>query len=288
MLQPSKKLIDPKKNIIYGDTTYEELNNFTQDETKQYPIRVEAIGITYPNANYFIERQHSDYYVLEYIVSGEGHITYDGNKYTVEENDIYILKPGAKHKYGSNKNNPYKKIWINFFSDIFTDILGAYGLINYVVFKKTDCKELFEELLELAKKYNDNDEIYLKVSEILFRIVMKLVRNEEKQKISSTAIKVKETLDQSLYRKITIEELAYEMNLSKSQISREFKKYYNLTPYQYLLNRRITIAQNLLAKTSISIKEISGSLCFADEYYFSNIFKKKNSISPLAYRKLHS
>ena len=33
MLQPSKKLIDPKKNIIYGDTTYEELNNFTQDET---------------------------------------------------------------------------------------------------------------------------------------------------------------------------------------------------------------------------------------------------------------
>ena len=78
------------------------------------------------------------------------------------------------------------------------------------------------------------------------------------------------------------------MNLSKSQISREFKKYYNLTPYQYLLNRRITIAQNLLAKTSISIKEISDSLCFADEYYFSNIFKKKNSISPLAYRKLHS
>jgi AraC-like DNA-binding protein len=187
--------------------------------------------------------------------------------------------------YESDKKEPYEKIWINFFSGVFTDIISAYGLSNKVVFKNTSCYEQFKELLDLAINYSDNDEIYLKASEIVFKIILKLVDIAEKQNISSTAIKVKDILDQSIYRKITIDEIGLELNLSKSQMSREFKKYYKTTPYQYLLNRRINIAQNLLTKTTLSIKEISDSLCFADEYYFSNIFKKKNGISPLTYRK---
>lgn len=285
MLQISKKNPDPKKNIIYGDTSFEELNHFTFDNTKEYPIKVESIGITRPNKKYFIERQHADYYILEYITSGKGYVICDGKKYIVEENDIYLIHPGMKHRYGSDTNNPYEKIWINFFSGVFTDIISAYGLSNRVVFKNTNCKELFLNLLDLAKNYSDNEEIYLKASEILFKIILNLVDNIEKQNISTTAIKVKEILDQSIYRKVTIENLGEEMHLSKSQICREFKKYFKVTPYQYLLNRRITIAQNLLTKTKLSIKEISDSLCFADEYYFSNLFKKKNGISPSSYRK---
>ena len=82
-----------------------------------------------------------------------------------------------------------------------------------------------------------------------------------------------------------MQDLYDEIHLSKSQISREFKKYFNTTPYQYLLNHRIAISKNLLTKTRLSIKEISDSLCFVDEYHFSAIFKKKNGISPTAYRK---
>lgn len=286
MLQYSKKNPDPKKNITYGDTSFEELNYLTYDESKEYPIRIEAIGITHPNKKYFIERQHADYYVLEYITSGKGYVICDDKKYTVEENDVYLIHIGTKHRYGADANNPYEKIWVNFFSGVFTDIISAYGLSNKVVFKNTDCKELFTELLDLAKKYNDNEEIYLKASEIIFRIILKLVDSSEKQSISATAIKAKEILDQLVYRKVTMQDLYSEIHLSKSQISREFKKYFNLTPYQYLLNRRISIAQNLLTKTNLSIKEISDSLCFADEYHFSTLFKKKIGISPSAYRKV--
>ena len=285
MLQASGKKIDLKETITYGDTSFEESNHFTYNSRKQYPIRVESIGITHPSKNYFIERKHADYYILEYIISGKGYVTYDGKKSIVEKNDIYLIHPGMKHRYGADLEKPYEKIWINFYSSVFTDIISAYGLSNSVIFTNTNCQNLFEELLDLAKNYSDNEEIYLKVSEILFKIILKLVTNIEEQKVSATAIKIKEVLDRSIYRKVTVEDLCLEINLSKSQVCREFKKYYNMTPYQYLLNRRINIAQNLLVKTKISIKEISESLCFADEYYFSNIFKKKNKMSPLAYRK---
>lgn len=285
MLEVSKKYPDPKKNIIYGDTSFEKMNYFTYDSTKEYPIRIESIGITYPNKKYFIERHHADYYVLEYVISGKGYVICDDKKYTVEANDVYLIHLGTKHRYGADANDPYEKIWVNFFSGIFTDIITAYGLSSRVVFKSTDCRELFDELLQLAEKYNDNDEIYLKASELIFQIILRLVDNTEKQNVSVTAIKTKEILDQLIYRKVTMQELYDEIHLSKSQISREFKKYFGVTPYQYLLNRRIAISQNLLSKTELSIKEISDALCFADEYHFSSLFKKKNGISPTAYRK---
>ncbi len=287
MLQIAKTNFDPKKNIVYGDTSFEELNYFTYDDSKEYPIRIEAIGITHPNKKYFIERQHADYYVLEYITSGKGFVVCDDKKYTVEENDIYLIHLGTKHRYGADPNDPYEKIWVNFFGGVFTDIISAYGLSGHVVFKNTNCKELFEELLDLAIKYNDNEEVYLKASEIIFKIILRLVENSEKQNISSVAIKTKELLDQLIYRKVAMQDVYDEIHLSKSQISREFKKYFGVTPYQYLLNRRIAIAQNLLTKTKLSVKEISDSLCFADEYHFSSLFKKKNGMSPTAYRKDH-
>lgn len=70
MLQYSGKVIDPKKNITYGSCRKEHFVMFSSNPTKAYPLRVEMIGITYPDKDYFIERKHADYFVFEYVVSG--------------------------------------------------------------------------------------------------------------------------------------------------------------------------------------------------------------------------
>lgn len=286
MLTQTKKKIDPFNNITYGSTSLEEFVHFSYDNHKQYPIRIESVGITHPDPKYFIERKRSDYFIFEYIKSGKGYLEISGKEYTLTADCIYIIKPGAaKHRYGADKKDPYEKIWINFFSDFFTDILNAFGLLEEVVFENTNCGELFEQLITLGKEHSDNDEIYLTASEILFKIVLNLVKSHQQKLLSPTANIIKECLDRSLYRKITIEDLAQEINISKSQMCREFKKYFSTTPYQYLIDKRINIAKNLLTRTTLSIKEISNTLCFVDEYYFSNAFKKKIGISPRAYRK---
>ena len=285
MMQSTSKKVDALGNIIYGSTMKEEFVHFTYDPEKQVPLRVESIGITHPDKKYYIERKHADYYVLEYIKKGKGYVNCDGKEYTVTKDCVYLIHPGMKHKYGADHKEPYEKIWINFFSGVFTEILSAYGLSGKIYFPDSGCLSYFEQLISLAEQNNDNDEIYLEASAIIFNIILKLVKNNTQRKVSQLANMLKETLDRSIYRKITIEDLAQESNISKSQMCREFKKYFEMTPYQYLLNRRINIAANLLLKTSMSIKEISEHLHFADEYYFSNIFKKKIGFSPRAYRK---
>ena len=53
-------------------------------------------GVTNADPEYFIKRSPNDpafkyLYVLEYVVSGRGYIEYEGQKYTVEAGDFYLL-----------------------------------------------------------------------------------------------------------------------------------------------------------------------------------------------------
>jgi len=281
----SDKLVDPKKNIFYGSTQREAFITFTHNPLKNYPVRVEMIGITHPDKDYYIERKHGDYFVLEYVASGYGYVKTDSGNYKVGPDSVYLLHPGKGHSYGADKNNPYEKIWINFFSSIFTDIIAAYEISDKTVFPDSGCKDLFNELLEIAQVSSDNDEVSYDVSEILFRIIIKLAKNSAvKSNVSAVASIVKESLDSRIYRQVSIEDLSKELNISKSQIEREFKKYFGISPYQYILDKKTDVARHILRATSMRIYEISELLGFSDTYYFSNLFKEKTGMSPMAYR----
>lgn len=281
------QLIDPFDNINYGDVSSEELTHFVGD--MKMPIFVDSIGISQPNADYFIERKKSDYYVFEYVLSGEGHIFCDRKTYTVGPDDMYILPYGSHHKYWADKKDPYKKIWINIRSSIIGEILKAYGLNDKVVFKNPNCKAYFFELLQLANATVFNDEVCFVAAEIVFKIINRLAQSEHRQHYASNVAKyTRQYLDENLYGNITVEVIAERLVISKVQVINEFKKHYGVTPYAYYMNKKIEIARQMLETTSSRIGEIAEALGFCEQNYFSNLFKKKVGLSPDAYRKAYN
>ena len=85
--------------------------------------------------------------------------------------------------------------------------------------------------------------------------------------------------------KFKIEELCRYVSRSESQTIRIFKRAYGITPYNYVLEKKISLAKRFLRNTNLSIKQIADKLNFADEYYFSNFFKQKVGKTPTKYRK---
>ena len=141
-------------------------------------------------------------------------------------------------------------------------------------------------MLEFANDNPYNQDNSVGVSKILFNMLFTLCEKEHTLNgVSAIAQRAKQLLDGSIYRKVNIENIAKEMLISKSQLTREFKKYYDLSPYQYLINKKISVAKQLVLNTKMKILEISDSLCFSDEYNFSNLFKAKVGVSPLEFRK---
>jgi YesN/AraC family two-component response regulator len=85
---------------------------------------------------------------------------------------------------------------------------------------------------------------------------------------------------------IRLDAVAREAGMSPSHFSRIFKKVMDLSYQDYLNNRRITKAKNLLRTSAQNVAEIAISLGFADPTGFGRNFKKLTGQTPSAYRSL--
>lgn len=91
-------------------------------------------------------------------------------------------------------------------------------------------------------------------------------------------------LDRHYDMPITIEQLSREAALSPYYFIRVFRRVYRQTPHQYLVQRRIVRAKELLRTTDLPVTEICASVGFESLGSFSALFRKIAGISPSAYR----
>lgn len=71
---------------------------------------------------------------------------------------------------------------------------------------------------------------------------------------------------------------------SQAHINRFFKKIYNMTLVDYLINIKMNNATQLLTNTDLSLNEIITLLGYNSISYFSHTFKKYYNISPYQYK----
>lgn len=275
-----------KDDMTFFDGLNQDILTSVIPSADPVPLTVECYGITFPEKRYHIKRTKSIYFTLEYVVSGKGTVINNSETFKVGPNDVYLLEPGKSHEYYADPNEPYKKYWINFVSDVFFDIFNAYGLSGVTVFRNVDLSKEFEQIFEVEKISLDNDEIYEHISQILFSMFMKLSKsNHRTPRVPNLARQIKFYLDLSASDNTSIEEIAAKLFISRSKLFREFKKEYGTTPHAYLLDQKILLAKRLLKNTRQSVREIAETLNFSSDIHFCSCFKNQTGLTPKEYRK---
>lgn len=87
--------------------------------------------------------------------------------------------------------------------------------------------------------------------------------------------------------RITIEDLAEHTQLSTSYLSRLFKEEIGISVSDYIREKKIEKAQNLLKYCDYSLIEISNYLAFSSQSHFIQIFKKLVGMTPKKYRDIY-
>lgn len=100
--------------------------------------------------------------------------------------------------------------------------------------------------------------------------------------------KIMEYIQKHFAEKITLEDLADQIHLCKSESCRLFKRYMNESMFDYLLNYRIERSLELLRQSDLDVTQIAGQVGFANPGYYSRIFKRKMGCTPLEFRKSRS
>jgi AraC-like DNA-binding protein len=93
---------------------------------------------------------------------------------------------------------------------------------------------------------------------------------------------------QHYHRVVTVEAMAKKAHLSVSQLQRQFKKLFGLTPSDYLLRVRLLMVRRLLEQTNDSLGLITEKTGFYDQSHLSRSFRRLLGLTPWEYRRRFS
>ena len=241
-------------------------------------------GISFPDPTYEITRQIGDVYVFEYVISGQGTVTQDQKTFHVKAGDAYILQQGRFHPYYADKKDPWKKIWFNVSGSLVRHLLSDYGLNDIVKIPALHDGDHLYAIMDTIKKepVHCKSELALLLHQYI-QFVSDFLGNRTIQ--TSPALVMKNYIEQNLTASITIDDIASSVPLSRSRCIHLVKEVYHITPYNYYLQQRLELAQNLLRNTPLPVQEIAQHLNFPDCQRFSAFFKKYSGQSPTRFRK---
>ncbi len=99
-----------------------------------------------------------------------------------------------------------------------------------------------------------------------------------------TVIGVRSYIDHNFDKDLNLDLLSRFRFISKYHLLRLFKKYYGLTPRQYLIDKRVEKSKEHL-KNGMSVTETCFAVGFESLGSFSKLFKTKTGKSPTQFQK---
>jgi transcriptional regulator GlxA family with amidase domain len=95
-------------------------------------------------------------------------------------------------------------------------------------------------------------------------------------------------IEENLKDKISFEELASKLAVSRRNFDRRFTKATGNTPVEYLQRVKVELAKNALEKGRKSIYEVMNDVGYSDDKAFREVFKKITGLSPLEYKSKYN
>ena len=165
-------------------------------------------------------------------------------------------------------------------------------VVRYVVQTAASAlvKQYFDGIVHLFRHRAavNEDMLVLKLKEIIL-LLMQTQNSPQISQImnslfSERTFSFKELIDAHVCLPVSIEDLAQLTNRSLSSFKREFKKIYNTTPGNYIIEKRTEKVADLLTISDESISHIGYQCGFMSAAHLSRVFKSKYGVTPSEYR----
>jgi len=97
----------------------------------------------------------------------------------------------------------------------------------------------------------------------------------------------KDFIDSGYMNALSLEQLSAVACLNSAYLLRQFKKYFSITPYQYIIKKRMAAAKHLLETSAMPITDVCFAVGYEDVTSFSRLFRQNFKLTPEKYRLAH-
>lgn len=121
----------------------------------------------------------------------------------------------------------------------------------------------------------------------MFTFYTKEVANAKRKKVISRPVAVgMDFIHYHLHEKLTTQRVANAAGLSPNYLSVLFKKELGMSVTDYITDKRMEAAKNMLRFSSFPYDEIAAILAFSSQSHFTKVFKQASGMTPKEYRTL--
>lgn len=246
---------------------------------------------------------------LFFVIDGVGEIIADGESYTMNKDDVLILKSGIEYRLCPSESQatylilnydytydssgkvvplPPKQKEIFKPQDLVEniDFLDAEEL-NRVLYLPS-VVEIKERLIKIEREYLNKFLFYEnKVSGILGDVIIHCLRRSRGGNATEGHHQIEMILNyihENYNEKLTNISLAEHFGFHPNYMSQIVKNYTGMPLHKYIIYVKLSHAIDLLNSSELTVGEISERCGFCDIYYFSRYFKQYTGMSPMQYR----
>ncbi|WP_058300746.1 AraC family transcriptional regulator [Gorillibacterium timonense] len=243
----------------------------------------------------FPNHKHENVSEIIYVLHGEGTVRIDGQMYTVQSGDLLIYNQGILHEESSSSLHPLEM----YYCGVTNVSLEGNEPNNLIPEGATPCitaksyahqiealfSMMYEESLLQSTGY---ETVCSRLLEVLLIIIQRLAqapKRSAKQSSEALAEQIMDYLEQNYLCHPSLKDLSRAFHMNQYYILHTFKKKYNDSPINYMLQRRMGEAKQLLINTNMKVKDIAKQLGYDNANYFTVIFTRTMGESPLEYKK---
>ncbi|MGE4285805.1 MAG: helix-turn-helix domain-containing protein [Phycisphaerae bacterium] len=236
-----------------------------------------------------------DSYTFVYISRGGGLFESEATpRLQVSEGQVLIVFPNTWHRYKPNQETGWDEHWIEFTGNSAENFIGNSQLTPkeplLTIRNNAKIMHLFLDTISISQHQPHGFEFLLSAQ--AFSLLTQLMTEKDTQNdddyekaqiVRQARLILLSDLDQTIDLKL----LAAQLGISYSLFRKTFKTMTGFSPYQYRLDFRLHRASQLLKSRDLQVGQIAEKLGFSSIYHFSELFKKKNGLTPMEFRKQH-
>ncbi|KRF41864.1 response regulator [Paenibacillus sp. Soil787] len=165
-------------------------------------------------------------------------------------------------------------------------ISTIYNQIVSLVYKYYSSSDAINEIeylnyYQIVRYYSSIEQLFERI-----KAIFEQQAGEELLISNETAKKIIDHIDASFTEDILLGDLSKQFNISLGYLSTLIKKETGITYTDYVTNKRLGLAKELLNGSSLSVHEIVERVGYKDYFHFNKLFKKHYGITPSKYRKM--
>ena len=224
----------------------------------------------------YVETSHYD---LTFVLSGQLEYTVGDKCYILEKNDAVFIPPGVKRsRQGLETGVKYAS---------FNFLLADGVTLPFDYYMKDSITSDIRKLVASFPYSHMLPQYYSKqrLMNLLNCILLELLQTSSVSTSNDHVLQALRFIDEHITERIGLARLSAELNLSREYLAYIFKKETGKRLTDYVNERKMFIAKELIESHEMSLSDISEHLGFDNYNYFSRLFKKYFDISPLSLRK---